>query len=955
MKSYFSWRYWWSFVVKYAAAVLFVAIAAGATTVLRKAYPTAPNSLFFCAVMLSAWLGGGGPGAFASVLACVAIFLFPGPSFANQGLDAMVPRFVVFLVAGLFISWICSRQRLAQAALRRARDELEIRVGERTRELTAANEELKAEIMERKRAEALLDGQKRVLEMIAAGAPLTESLAVLVRVIEEQTPGMLGSVLLLDKLKCYFCNGAAPSLPPEYVKAIHGMPIGPEAGSCGTAAFRKEPVVVQDIATDPLWKNYRDVALANGLRACWSTPIFSAQRELLGTFAMYYRQPALPEPGHRRLVEMATHIASIAIGSDRSQSALRKSEAKLKEAQRIGNIGYWERDLVTDCIAFSDETWRILGFPPEDRVLSQSSVQELVYPDDRPIQKQALEDALAKRRPYDVEFRIVRPDGDVRHVHVRDKMVFNETGRPIRMFGTVQDITERKQAEELLKAREQEIRAIVEHSPDPIVRFDRDMRRTYVNPAFIRANGGRQESLLGRRVGSAVRDGAVNATAEEVGILERSLKTVFDTGHPLDFEGSWPLPNGRRNFAIHLEPEFDAHGQLTSVLSIGRDITERKCAEEAVRESQQLLQQVLATLPVGVAVTNYSGDIILTNAEAKRIWGNMIVSGRDRWSQSKGVWHDSGRTVGPEEWASSRALTRGVTSINELIDIEAFDGRQKIIRNSSAPIRNGDERIVGAVIVNEDVTEQKKSEEKLRQAELELARIARLTIMGELTASIAHEVNQPLAAVVTNANAALRWLALSPPNLDETRQAVQRIAGDGTRASEVIRRIRELMKKSGPARRPVNLNNLVQETIVLIQPELKSKRVSLKTELAPELPLVPADFVQVQQVLLNLIVNAIDSLSAEPDRVRMLWVRTDLPEPDVVQVAVQDTGVGFDPQENERLFEPFYTTKSGGLGMGLAISRSIVEAHGGRLWATPNNAHGATFQFTLPVHDGDES
>ena len=954
MKSYWSWRNFRPIIAKYAAAVLFVAAATIITLFLRKIYPSTPNALFFCAVILTAWVAGWGPGVVASVLACVAT-VYLQPTFAFEGLDGVALRFILFVLASLFIGLSRSRQKLAQAALEQARGELEQKVCERTRELTTANEGLKTEIAERKRTEALLDGQKRVLEMIAASAPLTESLAVLVRIIEEQTPGMLGSILLIDRLKRHFYAGAGPSLPAEYLKAIYGLPIGPQAGSCGTAAYRKEPVVVKDIATDPLWKDYREFALPHGLRACWSTPILSAQRELLGTFAMYYRAPASPEPNHRRLVETATHIASIAIGSDHSRSALRESEAKLKEAQRIGNIGYWERDVINDRITFSEEAWRILGFSPQDRVLSQSSFQELIYPDDRPVQKQALEDAVQNRRHYDVEFRIVRPNGEVRFVHIRDKMTYDDSGQPVRMFGTVQDITEQKQAEELLKAREREIRAIVEHSPDPIVRFDREMCRTYVNPAFVRANGGRQEALLKRPTGSAVRVGSMNATAEELEILERSLRAVFDSGRPLDFETSWPMPEGRRNYAVHLEPEFNANGLLTSVLSIGRDITERKCAEDAVRQSQQLLQQVLATLPVGVAVTNQAGDILLTNAEAKRIWGDIILTGRERWLHSKGYWHDTGKRIGPADWGSARALSRGETILNELVDIETYDGRQKIILYSSAPIRDADERIVGAVIVNEDVTEQKKSEERLHQTELELARIARLTIMGELTASIAHEVNQPLAAVVTNANAALRWLAQSPPDLDEARKAVQHITRDGTRASEVIRRIRELMKKSEPDRRPVNLNKLVQETVVLVQPELKRKKISLKTELAPELPSVPVDSVQVQQVLLNLIVNAIDSFSAVANRPHILRIAINRADPDAVQVAVEDTGVGIDPQESERIFEPFYTTKSGGLGMGLAISRSIVEAHGGRLWATPNQGYGTTFQFTLPTHNGDAS
>jgi signal transduction histidine kinase len=213
-------------------------------------------------------------------------------------------------------------------------------------------------------------------------------------------------------------------------------------------------------------------------------------------------------------------------------------------------------------------------------------------------------------------------------------------------------------------------------------------------------------------------------------------------------------------------------------------------------------------------------------------------------------------------------------------------------------------------------------------------------------------VNQPLAAVVTNADAVSHWLAAVPPNLAEAREAVQRIARDGTRASKVIRRIRDLLKKGEPARTPLNLNDLIQETVALARPEITRRKVSLQTRLAPELPSVPADRVQLQQVLLNLVVNALDAMGAVTGRQRVLCISTTRPEPHAVQVAVQDTGVGIDPQAATRLYDPFYTTKPDGLGMGLAISRSIVEAHGGHLWATPNVDHGVTFQFTLPVQNG---
>ncbi len=233
--------------------------------------------------------------------------------------------------------------------------------------------------------------------------------------------------------------------------------------------------------------------------------------------------------------------------------------------------------------------------------------------------------------------------------------------------------------------------------------------------------------------------------------------------------------------------------------------------------------------------------------------------------------------------------------------------------------------------------------------------MARVMVVGELTASIAHEVNQPLAGVVTNANAAARWLAAVPPNLEEVRQAIDRIARDGDRASEAIKRIRALMSKGEPAEIPVSINELIEETVALTQPELKRKQVFLETELTARFPSVVADRVQLQQVLLNLILNALDSLSTVSERQRVLRIRTDRLPPDALRVAVEDTGGGIAPEDSERVFEPFYTTKPQGLGMGLAISRSIVEAHGGRLWTTPHDGSGVTFQFTLPVQNGGRS
>jgi C4-dicarboxylate-specific signal transduction histidine kinase len=246
-----------------------------------------------------------------------------------------------------------------------------------------------------------------------------------------------------------------------------------------------------------------------------------------------------------------------------------------------------------------------------------------------------------------------------------------------------------------------------------------------------------------------------------------------------------------------------------------------------------------------------------------------------------------------------------------------------------------------------DVTERRRTEEALAEAQAELAHISRVTTMAEMAASIAHEINQPLAAVVTNGGASLRGLSSDPPNLDEARAAVSRIISDGNRARAVIARVRALLKKSVQDHTSLHVYDVIGEVIALVQPEVVRRRVALRTIFADGLPAVRGDRVQLQQVLLNLIMNSIEAMTPVTDR--PLELTAERHESGGVLVGVRDSGIGFDPQTSDRLFEAFFTTKPTGMGMGLSISRSIIEAHGGRLWAMPNAGPGATFQFALPA------
>jgi len=244
--------------------------------------------------------------------------------------------------------------------------------------------------------------------------------------------------------------------------------------------------------------------------------------------------------------------------------------------------------------------------------------------------------------------------------------------------------------------------------------------------------------------------------------------------------------------------------------------------------------------------------------------------------------------------------------------------------------------------------ERKRAEDALHRAQMELAHVTRVATLGEMTASIAHEVNQPLTAVIANANASLRWLAAATPNLDEARDAVSRIIRDGNRAGDVIARIRALVQKTDTEKVRLDINQTIQEVVVLMQNEAVRKGVAIRMDLAADVPPVLGDRIQLQQVILNLVMNGIEAMDTVTDRPREMVIRSSAQESDKVLVAVQDSGIGIDSQNLDKIFDTFYTTKSQGMGMGLAISRSIVENHGGRLWAVPNDGPGATFAFALP-------
>ncbi|HYY28041.1 MAG TPA: PAS domain S-box protein, partial [Chthoniobacterales bacterium] len=494
-----------------------------------------------------------------------------------------------------------------------------------------------------------------------------------------------------------------------------------------------------------------------------------------------------------------------------------------------------------------------------------------------------------------------------------------------------------------LEEREAKIRRLVDANIVGIFTWELEGRILEANCAFLRMVGYDREDLASGRLRWA------ELTPPEW--LDRDAQQWMPelkmTGSLQPFEKEYFRKDGSRVPVLIGAAIFE--GSKNEGVAFVLDLTKQKRAEEALRRSEANLADAQRLSQTGSFGWDVSSGKIYWSQETFRIFECDPATE----PTAELVLH---RTH-PEDRALVRQLIDRVSQERKVFDFEHRllmpNESVKYLRVVGRPSKDESGRFefVGAVT---DITERKRAEEELhqkevslREAQAELAHVSRVTTMGELAASIAHEVNQPLAGIVTNANASLRWLAGDSPNLAEAREAIRRIVRDGNRAGEVVSRMRALFKKTRTTMESLDINEAIEEVVILTQSEARRNKVTLRMELAANLPPVLGDRVQLQQVIMNLILNAIEAMSTVGYRERDLVIRTRRGDGDEVRVAVRDSGIGLDPVRAERMFDAFHTTKPGGLGMGLSISRSIVESHGGRLWAISNEGPGATFQFTL--------
>jgi PAS domain S-box-containing protein len=935
------------------------------------------------------------------------------------------------------------------------------------------------DIDEHKRAEALLAGEKRLLEMIAKGDALPSILSTLCRLVEEIASGCICTIMLEDSVGASLPQDAAPSLPSIYNGLMHGGTVNVQSGPFGMATYAQGHMIATDVASDAHMDLCKRIVLAeeHATGARWSARIISTEGAVLGTFALYSPEPAGPTPQQQNVVEQMTHLAAVAIERQRAMEELQARQEIIDLAQKAARVIAFDWHIQQEVNTWSPELEGLYGLPPGSFDGTYQSWKKLIHPNDWPLVVETLKHAL-KTGTVSAEFRAVWPDGSIHWLTTSGQMFFDEKGKPFRMVGFTGDVTPRKLAEEELRRSEAYLNQGQRLSQTGSFGWNLSNGEIYWSEETFRI---------------FEYDRAIKPTLERVlqrthpddrALVQRTIENAQREKIDFELEHRLLLPDGSIK-CLYVRAHGSEKGGSGAVSFFGSvmDITERKRTESLLRESEQRFRAIFDEAGTGITLVDLASDLPIKSnralqrmlgcsgdelsrfetfdaltsdenresdavlfrelLEGKRdtlreekhfirrdggsVWANVLFTllrdseGRPRyiiamhediterkqaieelrrseaylaeaqrlsqtgsfllhvatdeitWSEETYRIYELDPTVKPTlEFLHERIHPDDFNYFKQTVKRASVEGRDfefehrlqmpngsiKYLQVVAHAINDDSGQLVEYVGAVRDVTERKTSEDALSKLRAELAHVARVSALGEMTASIAHEVNQPLAGIVINANACLRWLDGESPNLDGARGAAQRIIRDGKRAGEVIKRLRALFAKTGAANTPLDLNEVVQEVLALTRRELQRNMVTVQTVFDDGLPQVTGDRVQLQQVVLNLIMNASESMGGVKDRPRELVISSQPVEGQMAQISVKDSGVGIEAQDQERIFEAFYTNKAGGMGMGLSISRSIVENHGGRLWAEPNDGPGATFIFTVPllsepVHNGN--
>jgi PAS domain S-box-containing protein len=886
----------------YAMAVLSVAVAVIVTEITARLLQAEPIALLMlCAVISTAWFGGFGPAILAIALSLFAFhynLVPPTNSFVwKQDLLHIgiveVPRLFLFASTSLYVAFVVTAQRKATEALRRSRDDLQV-----------ANEDLKCIEAALLRSERYLTEAQRLTG--------TGSFAWNVA---------SGDIIWSDQtFRIFECDRATKPTMEFIVQRTH-----PE----DRAAFQE---TIDRVSIDRNDYDHEFRLLMPDGSVKYVHAMARVTQDLSGG------------------IEFFGAVTDVTAARE-AERKLRRSEAYLAETQHLSHTSSWAWDVShREFVYRSAEVYHLFGLNAERDAGRLRPFRERIIPEDRARVVEVAERAVKEKADFEMDYRIALPGGLIKRVHSVGHPVVNKAGDVIELVGTHVDVTEQYEAKEKLqrafndlKKSEDRLRLVIDTIPTLVWRAGPDGVPDFLNQPALDYTG---LSLDQTETGWP----RAFHPDDKKGMLQK-WSAIRESGMRGGLEARLRRYDGEyRWFLFQAEPLRDEAGSIVKWYGSSTDIEDRKRAEEELRRSEAKLAEAQRVSQTGSFVWNTSTGERFGSNEFFRILG---------YDQPRSVTFDMVlQRAHPEDRAFvEQAIDYAIRDGKDL-DYEHRllmpDGSVKYVHVVAHAVRDQADQLefVGAVV---DITATKQAEEKLHTARMELAHVTRVATLGELTASIAHEVNQPLAAVVANADAALRWLDREIPDLAAARRSVEWVISDSYRASEVIRHVRALANKTDVEKAPLDFNQVVKDAIMLVQRELTSQRISLRAELAPARLAVFGDRIQLQQVIINLLINGIEAMQPVSGRPRELVIRSGQDQSSQVCLSVTDCGLGIPAENVNRLFNAFFTTKTNGLGMGLSICRSIVEAHGGRLSASSNEGSGATFQFVLPLHQEEHA
>jgi PAS domain S-box-containing protein len=846
--------------------------------------------------------------------------------------------------------------------------------------------------------------QNAVLERVAAGHPLGEILNDIVAMIERQAAGMLCSLLLLDSDGETIRHGAAPSLPADYARHLDGLKIGPTAGSCGTAAYRGERVIVEDIAAHPYWDSYRHLALPCGLRACWSSPIFSPEREVLGTFAMYYRQPHRPTPDEIRWVDVATHLAAIAIVSERAVRSLRQSEKHARHLARLHAMSsaineaiVRERDV--------DQLYRTACRIAVDHGLARLAwIGHCDLESRRMVPAAHAGEAFERVFPAHLERDAHDPGGSLVQTvlrggsvicndiaadpHVSWKDVADAHGLgsyaviPMRHrappAGTLVIYSEQRGAfgaEEMkvlaalaediafavdsarmaaaLRQSEQRLRAVIEHTPDVAIQwYDESGRIFFYNEASRRLFGWSQ-------------DGALGKTLLELGFWSRTEEARFRQARAQAAAGHQVAPmhygfvrrDGSEGVLLSTVFRIPLAECEHCYVCMDVDLSDFRRMEEAVGAGERLRALIYDS------VSDVIFYIAVEGEERYRFQSvNRAFLSATGLRESDVVGRAVDEVVPPTSWPLVKAkYAEAIASRAKVVweEVSRYPSGLKYGEVTVSPLFDAQGRCTHLLGSVHDVTERREAEQTRRQIEAELHRAQRLQAIGTLAGGIAHDFRNILTAVHGNVDLMLA----TNRSGSEARECLLEVKQAADRASDLVGRILTFGGKNEPRPERLELAPVIEEALKLIRSSLRGI-IQLRSTFAPDTPPIRGDSTQIHQVVLNLVTNARQAIGDNSGLIELrLEVcevgregRGDAPElaeGRYARLTVSDSGSGMDAYTARRAFEPFFTTKppGEGTGLGLSVVHGIVESHGGVVRVQSKPGQGTTFELFFPACD----